>query len=69
MVLYHLDLVYLNLHLLTIDFLQWCNGANELFVCEIKIENRFIMSFYTKNALDAENFKNRLKVADGLKKG
>jgi len=27
------------------------------------------MSFYTKNALDAENLKNRLKIADGLKKG
>ena len=35
----------------------------------IKIENCFIMSFYTKNALDAENLKNRLKIADGLKKG
>ena len=27
------------------------------------------MSFYTKNALDAENFKNRLKIADGSKIG
>ena len=35
----------------------------------IKIENCFIISFYTKNALDAENLKNRLKIADGLKKG
>ena len=35
----------------------------------IKIENCFIMLFCTKNALDAENLKNRLKIADGSKKG
>ena len=34
-----------------------------------KIENCFIMSFFTKNALDTENQKNRLKIADGSKKG